>query len=266
MRRNAWFPVALLALAACSSASPSSSESAPSDLAGSASSSSDQGNASPSKGESPEAPTGTQKSDLELRRTLGVVLFDGFEALDAFGPIEMFSYVGPGLNIVTVAETSTVKSVQGNVITVDATFANAPDLDLIMVPGGKGSVTEMVIGDALLDFVKTRSQSAELILSVCTGAHILARAGVLDGRRATSNKLFWTLARTAGLGHDVTWVPKARWVVDGNRWTSSGVSAGTDMALAVIQQLWGDTMANTIANSTEWIWQKDPENDPFAVK
>ena len=98
-------------------------------------------------------------------------------------------------------------------------------------------------------------------MSVCSGSAILAKAGLLDGRRATSNKQFFDLARVQGPA--VQWVEQARWVEDGPFATSSGVSAGIDMALAVIAKLYGKEIAQEIAEWTEYEWQQDSTRDPF---
>jgi transcriptional regulator GlxA family with amidase domain len=114
---------------------------------------------------------------------------------------------------------------------------------------------------ALLDFLRARAPSAEITMSVCTGSAILARAGLLDGRRATSNK---QLFRHATVQSDrVRWVAEARWVEDGPYVTSSGISAGTDMALAVIARLYGRARAEQIAALAEYAWQSDPARDQF---
>ncbi len=93
-------------------------------------------------------------------------------------------------------------------------------------------------------------------MSVCTGSAILARAGLLEGRRARSNKQFFEFA--AGQGDNVDWVEAARWVEDGPYITASGVSAGMDMALGVIAKLHGEGTAQRIADGAEYQWQKDP--------
>jgi len=85
---------------------------------------------------------------------------------------------------------------------------------------------------------------------------------LLDGFRATSNKreFEWATAQ----GSNVEWVPEARWVVDGNRWTASGVTAGIDMALALIADLHGEELAIEVADGAEYEWHRDPSSDPFA--
>ena len=98
-------------------------------------------------------------------------------------------------------------------------------------------------------------------MSVCSGSAILAKAGLLDGRRATSNKQFFSLATAQS--EKVKWIEKARWVEDGKMATSSGVSAGIDMALAVIARLYGQERAEQIAASTEYEWHQDAAWDPF---
>ncbi len=200
-------------------------------------------------------------SETNVGRTLGAVFYEGFELLDVYGPLEMFGSVGAQLRIVTVAErTGPVASFQGPRTVAEFDFASAPKLDLILLPGGFGTMRELE-NPAMIDFLRRRSASAEVTMSVCTGSAILARAGLLDGRRATSNKQFFDLARSQGPA--VNWVEEARWVEDGPFATSSGVSAGTDMALAVIARLYGRSAAQQIADWTEYEWQSDPSRDAF---
>jgi len=98
-------------------------------------------------------------------------------------------------------------------------------------------------------------------MSVCSGSAILAKANLLDGRCATSNKQYFSLATNQSA--KVKWIAEARWVEDGPFATSSGVSAGTDMALGIIARLYGRERAQLIANLTEYEWQDDPNRDPF---
>ncbi len=99
-------------------------------------------------------------------------------------------------------------------------------------------------------------------MSVCNGASILAASGLLDGRPATTNKAFWKLSTQPG--PNVKWVTHARWVDDGNVVTSSGVSAGIDMTLHVIDRLYGTRAAERLAATAEYEWHRDPAWDPFA--
>ena len=195
------------------------------------------------------------------KMTLGVVLYEGFELLDVFGPLEMFAYA-PEIDIVMIAEEAgAIKSGQGPSANADYGFEDAPKLDLLLVPGGAGTFREMN-NETMLSWLRERSATAEITTSVCSGSAILAKAGILDGRRATSNKQFFDLA--ASEGKEVEWVWDARWVDDGDIVTSSGVSAGMDMALHVIKRLFGEEAAESIAIGTEYEWQRDSTHDPFS--
>jgi transcriptional regulator GlxA family with amidase domain len=197
-------------------------------------------------------------------RTVGVVLFPGFEVLDVFGPVEAFAHrlLHDHFRVVTVAERpGPVASAQGQRAVADHGFADCPTLDLVLVPGGMGTRRE-VDNAALLAWLAERTAAAEITTAVCTGAALLARAGLLDGRRATTNKR--SFAWVASQGPRVEWVREARWVDDGDRVTSSGVSAGIDMALHVIARLVGTDLAEEVATHIEHRWQRDPADDPFA--
>ena len=195
-------------------------------------------------------------------RTLGAILYEGFELLDIYGPLEMFGSLGPErLRLVSVAEKpGPVASAQGPQAVATHGYDDCPRLDLLLVPGGIGTLAQL--GNAALhEFLRARSRTAEATLSVCSGSAILAKAGLLDGRRATSNKQFFSLATSQS--DKTMWVEKARWVEDGPFVTSSGVSAGMDMALAVIAKLWGREIADLIAAGTEYEWHTDATHDPF---
>jgi len=99
---------------------------------------------------------------------------------------------------------------------------------------------------------------------VCTGAGLAARAGLLDGKRATTNKATWAL--TTAFGPKVKWVPKARWVVDGKVWTSAGGSAGIDVTLAWVGEVFGEGAAGWVADGLEYERCLDSGRDPFAEK
>lgn len=201
-------------------------------------------------------------SEKKARRTLGAVLYEDFELLDLYGPLEMFGNIGPELQIVTVAEKlGPVASFQGPQTVAEFGFADCPRLDLILLPGGIGTMPQLE-SSAMLTFLQGRASQAEVTMSVCSGSAILAKAGLLNGRRATSNKQFFDLARSQSA--QVEWMTEARWVEDGPFATSSGVSAGTDMALGVIARLYGREKAQEIADLAEYEWQSDPTRDPFA--
>jgi len=193
---------------------------------------------------------------------IGAVLFPGFELLDVYGPLEMFGMLGKRVVITMLAERpGQIRSHQGPMGVADAALGETPGLDLLLVPGGQGTRTE-VQNDRLLDQLKTRSDEARFVASVCTGSALLARAGVLDGVRATSNKLAFDWVKTQG--PRVKWIREARWVEDGKFFTSSGVSAGMDMALGLIQCAFGKAASVDAARLAEYTWHEDRTRDPFA--
>jgi putative intracellular protease/amidase len=146
------------------------------------------------------------------------------------------------------------------------TFATAPPLDALFIPGGVGDLTLIENKDRQIeDFIVSRFESTKYILSVCTGAGFLARAGVLDGRRATATKSVWEFVTQ--FGKNVTWVPSARWVRDegGKVWTSSGVTAGMDMTVAWLREVYGDPEVARTVNGVEYLGVGDATYDPFSV-
>ncbi|HEY2664777.1 MAG TPA: DJ-1/PfpI family protein [Candidatus Binataceae bacterium] len=198
----------------------------------------------------------------EQRRTVGAVLFEGFELLDVFGPLEAYGMLPELFRIVMVAEKAgPVSSNQGPQAVAEVGFTNCPHLDVMLVPGGFGTRREMN-NPAMLEFVRRRSCQARLATSVCSGSILYASAGLLDGRRATTNKLFYK--ELTGYSPAVKWVAAARWVLDGKFVTSSGVSAGIDMTLEVIAQMAGRESAKKVAVGMEYQWHTDPNWDPFA--
>ena len=196
------------------------------------------------------------------RKVVGVVLYPGYEVLDVFGPVEMWAYV-PDCQVVMISQTGgAVRSAQGVSTLSDYSFANAPQLDIMMMPGGGGTFTELN-NKVFLDFIKKQDQAKQLTTSVCTGSALLAKAGLLKGRKATSNKNFCSLA--VQQDPSVDWQGKARWVEDGKYIASSGVSAGTAIALGLVARLYGAERAGLLADSLEYEWNSDPTNDPFAI-
>ena len=193
--------------------------------------------------------------------TLGAILYPDFELLDLYGPLEMFGTLGPEVRIVTVAaEAGPVSSAQGPKSLAEHGFSDCPPLDALLLPGGIGTLSALA-DEALLAFLRERSAVADVTMSVCSGSAILAKAGLLDGKRATSNKMFFSLATAQS--DAVDWVEAARWVDDDGMVTSSGVSAGMDMALAVIASRFGPERAEQVAVFTEYQWHRDADHDPF---
>ena len=195
---------------------------------------------------------------------MGVVLFDRFELLDVFGPLEVYGALPEKFELYLVGpRPGPVRSAQGPEVVAQHGYADAPVADIALVPGGIGART-LVEDDAFLDWLAEWAARARIVTSVCTGAGVLAAAGLLDGYRATSNKrnFAWAVEQ----GPNVGWAAKARWVDDRDRWTSSGVAAGIDMTLAIIARLHTDELAAALADGIEYDWHRDADWDPFASK
>lgn len=200
---------------------------------------------------------------MSNRRVVGAVLFPGFELLDIFGPLEMFGVLKSDFEIVMLGEYgSLVTSDQGPRAAVDRTLDDPGHLDVLLLPGGIGT-REQARNPALLEFLGRTYPRLEYLASICTGSGVLAAAGLLNGRRATSNKLAFDWPRS--VTDAVTWIPEARWVEDGNIFTAAGVAAGIDMSLALIARMLGEDVAVQLARATEYDWHKDAAWDPFAA-
>ncbi|MEJ4113352.1 DJ-1/PfpI family protein [Corynebacterium kroppenstedtii] len=200
-------------------------------------------------------------NEASTNRHLAIILFDQFEVLDVFGPAELFGlipdvridYVGPNLE--------PVKANPGASVVPTAAYVDITDPDIILVPGGKG--TRTLVGDKqFLRWLEQTGNKAQLVCSVCTGSAVLAAAGLLEGYRATSNKYSFSWAST--FGKNVVWEAKSRWVSDRNRWTSSGVAAGMDMAAALIRDLFGEESHTSAIKRIEYEPQMNSSEDSFA--
>jgi transcriptional regulator GlxA family with amidase domain len=134
--------------------------------------------------------------------------------------------------------------------------------DVLLIPGGIGTRKEMANLQFLAE-LKRLTEASRIVATVCTGSLLLARTGLLDGRKATSNKRVFQQVKT--YAPNVEWIAKARWVEDDKYFTSSGVSAGMDMALAVIAKLCGRETSLQIATRAEYEWHEDSSWDPFAA-
>lgn len=204
-------------------------------------------------------------------RRVAVVVFRGFTVLDAYGPIQAFGSCRTTrpdgtrmrfFEIFTVGDKmGAVPSGEGPATQVDHAFSDAPPWDILVVPGGFGT-RPLVKDEAFLKRLALACERSAITTTVCTGSALLARTGLLDGRPATSNKIAWDWV--VEQGPRVRWQRRARWVDDGDVLTSSGVSAGTDMALALIARLNGRDWALAAARNMEYRWNEDASDDPFA--
>ncbi|KAL1728799.1 class I glutamine amidotransferase-like protein [Schizophyllum commune] len=220
--------------------------------------------------------------------SLAVCLYPGLTLLDIQGPIESLSLLtaanrskflpaapGPSLGpIVYLADAlEPIKpgytGEGGPRLLPDATYAEATQqYDIVLLGGGEllgvcARRTPDEVPKSMLDFLKRQVSGATYVLTVCTGSWILSATGALDGRRATTNKDYFKRTVEATGSHNIDWVAKARWVVDGKFWTSSGVSAGMDMANAFVKHLAGPDVAHIIANVIE-MRARGADEDEFA--
>ena len=188
-------------------------------------------------------------------RTIGIVLFPDAEELDWAGPYEVFGMATksvPGSKVLTVAERAEpVTGFNGLRVLPDHTFADAPELDVVVVPGGMGTRKE-VDNAAMTGWLAKIAPRCAWITSVCTGALLLHGAGLLRGRRITTHWAFLEPMRTRA--PECTVLEKIRYVRDGNVVTAAGVSAGIDMSLWVVGQLWGAEHAR----KTQRLMEYDP--------
>jgi transcriptional regulator GlxA family with amidase domain len=171
---------------------------------------------------------------------IGVYVFDGAEELDWAGPWEVLAawaqqFPDDGVEVFTLARDGReVRCAKGLRVLADHTWEDAPAMDLLVYPGGQG--TRGHVGDeAVRGWVREVAARGTLLASVCTGSLVLADAGLLDGRPATTH--WGSLDRLAELGHDIEVRPDDRFVDDGPVITAAGVSAGIDMALHLVARL-----------------------------
>lgn len=184
-------------------------------------------------------------------RRFGFLMFPAFEELDLIGPWEMATmwrdYSG-GPECLTVSQAGgPVTCAKGLKCAADYSFADCPEIDYLLVPGGFSAFDEMK-NAVLVDWVRGRGAACRHLLSVCTGSFILQAAGLLDGRQATTH---WKAMAQLGALPGVRAV-KQRWVRDGNVWTSAGVSAGMDLLLGFIAAIDGAEAAGSVQHNAEY--------------
>ncbi|HEY7960471.1 MAG TPA: DJ-1/PfpI family protein [Solirubrobacteraceae bacterium] len=184
---------------------------------------------------------------------IAILIYPRFTALDAIGPYEVLSRL-PGATVTFVAEhAGPIRTDTGALgVLADASLAQKPAPDIVLVPGGPGTAALMQDGPVHA-WLRAAHASTTWTASVCTGSLILAAAGVLEGRRATSN--WQALQELRGLGVDVV---EERVVFDGKLATSAGVTAGIDMALTLVAKIAGEELAQAIQLGLEY----DPQ-PPF---
>ncbi|MFQ5842110.1 MAG: DJ-1/PfpI family protein [Thermodesulfobacteriota bacterium] len=197
---------------------------------------------------------------MNRSRNMAILIFDEVEVLDFCGPFEVFSVAGRGENVnpftvYTVAEKSGPVMARNHLsVNPRYTIVDCPQPDILLVPGGYGTRREMG-NTTLIDWIKGRSQEAELVLSVCTGALMLAKAGLLEGLAATTHHSAMELLREVAPN---TTIHEGKRIVDNGRViVSAGISAGIDMSLYVISKLLGKEQALKTAHHLEYDWRPE---------
>ena len=196
-------------------------------------------------------------SSKRCRRRVAILLFDDVEVLDFAGPFEVFGVArttdgGPAFEVVTTAlQAGEVVARNDLRVVPTCTTSDLTDVDILVVPGGLGTRREMT-RPAMLDFLRTASSSADLMLSVCTGALLLGAAGLLEGRSATTH--WGAIGELRALDSGAEILPEARIVDNGRLIVSAGVSAGIDAALYIVSRLLGGELAEQTARYMQYEW------------
>ena len=197
------------------------------------------------------------QADIQKQRQVCIVIFDDVEVLDFCGPFEVFTVTGgrdgtTPFTVSTVAETRQTITARGGLRVEPAhSFENCPSPDILVVPGGMGTRREMN-NPGMLSWLKENAQRADLMLSVCSGALLLAKAGLLEGLTATTHHgaLDELRAISPGIKVDDT----KRFIDNSRVIVAAGISAGIDMSLHVVARLMGHEQASETARYMEYAW------------
>ncbi|KAI1616288.1 class I glutamine amidotransferase-like protein [Exophiala viscosa] len=221
-------------------------------------------------------------------KRFGMILYDGFQLIDVCGPLDVLNVLSTrteGVSLSLIAEDTQPKSTfpkewpanmgmapftTSQTLQPTHTFESAPELDVLIVPGGMGSFDparqgqpNSAVVDPIVKFVLERYPKLQYLLTVCTGSGIVSQSGLLDGKNATLFKGAWEVIPQ--WRPSVQWQPRARWTVDGNIWTSSGVASGIDLMFAFVKHIHGEEIVRDIAGWMEYRVHEDPANDPFGI-
>lgn len=192
---------------------------------------------------------------------VSVLLFDNFETLDVFGPVEILGRLKQHYQVSFYSFSGgLIANEHGVSIQTNHIEMLKNGTDILLIPGGYGTRIE-VDNVLLIDQIRAISLQSKYVLTVCTGSALLAKTGLLDGKKATSNKkaFDWVITH----GPKVNWIRKARWTTDESFYTSAGVSAGMDMTLGFLSDLHGIDFARKVAFSIEYYWIENMEEDNF---
>lgn len=191
-------------------------------------------------------------------KTVVLLLFPDVEVLDFAGPFEVFSVAAqsvtpPPFRVLTVAATrEPLRAVGGLHVTTDHDLESCPQADILLIPGGNGSRKAMR-DDKIMAWVAGQIAGAEIVASICTGALILGKLGLLDGLRATTH---WTaIEELRALSPRIDVQPTARYIDNGKVLTSGGITAGIDMSLYLVKRLAGQKLVDLVLEEMEYDWR-----------
>ena len=189
-------------------------------------------------------------------KRMGIVVFDGAELLDFCGPYEVFSIASrvapqPLYELCLIGEKERVTTHNGLVVVTDNQLDSVPTLDILLVPGGQG-VRQEVKNTRLVQWIGERAEAAELVLSVCTGAALLGRAGVTRGMPIATHHSAYDFVGEMAPGSEIR---EERYVDNGKYVFSAGISAGTDMAFYIVERFQNRDLAIQTARHMEYDWQ-----------
>jgi transcriptional regulator GlxA family with amidase domain len=194
-------------------------------------------------------------------KRVGVLLFEEFETLDVFGPVEIFGVAKGDYTVSFYSELGgAIKNSHGVAVHSLPLSEILDGVVIFLVPGGYGTRREVLRQD-FLAAIKQIAEKSHYVLTVCTGSALLAKTGLLDGRAATSNRRAFEWVKSTG--PNVHWDAKARWTVDGKYYSSAGVSAGMDMVLGFLSDRHGTPYAEALAVQIEYHWHREKGNDSF---
>jgi transcriptional regulator GlxA family with amidase domain len=192
-----------------------------------------------------------------VSRLVSILAFDDMEVLDYAGPYEVFNVAGElsdpsAFEVVSVGVTAQPRGRGGFTVLPTCTLEDAPVPDLLVVPGGAGT-RRLLHDERVLDFVRTQAAEVEVLLSVCTGALVLARAGLLHDRQAATHHDAYeelvALDPTIRIFQGQRFLRSAEDV-----WTSGGISAGIDLSLKIVEELAGRAVRDAVVAEMEWGW------------
>lgn len=223
------------------------------------------------------AVTSAENSTPPKFRQYGFVLFRAVDPIDVWGSYEILQHQGRNnkIDIALIAETmdpvktepampamNPMNSSVWPLIPPTHTFDNAPELDVLIIPGGPGMRADTL--NRTLEYIAKTAPKVKHILTVCTGSALAARAGIMNGKKATTNKTSWPVQ----FGPNTTWIGRARWVEDDSGpvpiWSSSGITSGMDLTFHFVEQFYSAENATRIATIMEYVRNMDKNNDPFA--